>query len=791
LGGNAIRLYHVPPSSVLDAAGQAGLRLLIDVPWQKHRCFFEDWQAQKEAREQVTSAARLADRHPVCFALSVANEIPHDVVRFYGAKRVERFLDDLLCAAKDIASDCLVTYCNYPSSEFLSPRHLDFYCANVYLNDPAALGRYLDRLHHVAGPLPVVLGEHGSDALAHGEEHQAADLREQVRAVFRRGLAGSFVFSYTDDWHTGGSAIDGWGFGVTRRDRQEKRAATALADAWLHDDGGRGNDKLDRVSVVVCSYNGGTTLGECLQSLVSLDYPDYEVILVDDGSTDDTPDIAARFPDVRTIRQPNRGLSAARNAGLQAATGRVVAYTDSDCVADRAWLSNLMLAMNDQQVDAIGGPNVPPPSDGMVAMCVAASPGGPSHVMIDDRLAEHVPGCNMAFDRARLLALGGFDEQFRQAGDDVDICWRFLDAGHSIGYAPGALVWHHRRATVRGYIKQQAGYGRSEAMVLFKHPRRAATLGGTRWGGVIYGDGAVGLPVAPDTIYHGRFGTGTYQIAYRSRHYTPWVYATLLEWHATAAILALFGAAWWPAWIVVAAMMLCSFVAAARAAASAPLPHDAAWWCRPLVFALNLLQPVVRSWHRHRYRLTALSTVRCQARTERPIERAADRRYVRRVSFGVFDRYWSSDVGRGREHLLDALSSIARRSGWHGDYDAEWAAHDVEFWPGIWHAARLRTATEELGGGRRFTRARITLHLTLATRSTAAVGVLAMAAWPTTASVWAATPGVAILLLLLARLLSDRRNVRLACCGLLERAGRSAKLVRVQRDHLAASGATS
>src|SRR5438045_1505923 len=128
------------------------------------------------------------------------------------------------------------------------------------------------------------------------------------------------------------------------------------------------------------------------------------------------------------------GLPQGRIAGT-GRSGEIVAYTASDCVADRHWLLYLAQAMEDQQVTAIGGPNISPASDGWVAKCVAASPGGPSHVMLDDRRAEHVPGCNMAFRRQTLLALGGFDRQFRDAGDDVDICLRFLDAALTIGYA--------------------------------------------------------------------------------------------------------------------------------------------------------------------------------------------------------------------------------------------------------------------------------------------------------------------------------------------------------------------
>src|SRR6185295_1715593 len=97
-----------------------------------------------------------------------------------------------------------------------------------------------------------------------------------------------------------------------------------------------------RVSVVVCSYNGAATLEQCLRSLHALRYPDYEVIVVDDGSSDNTPEILEQFPTVHVVRQANRGLSSARNAGWHRATGAIVAYTDSDCFVDPDWLTHLV-----------------------------------------------------------------------------------------------------------------------------------------------------------------------------------------------------------------------------------------------------------------------------------------------------------------------------------------------------------------------------------------------------------------------------------------------------------------
>ena len=254
----------------------------------------------------------------------------------------------------------------------------------------------------------------------------------------------------------------------------------------------------------------------CLESRwLTLNYPDYEVIVVNDGSTDRTLEIAERFPSCRIISQPNKGLSVARNVGAEASTGEIVAYTDSDCVADPDWLTYLVAKMEENNLVACGGPNFPPPEDSLVPAAVAVSPGGPTHVLISDEVAEHIAGCNMAFRRDVLLTLGGFDPVYRAAGDDVDICWRFQDAGYTIGFSASAIVWHFRRNTVKAYIGQQKGYGKAEALVYAKHPFRFNLFGQAKWLGRIYGDLSASLLLSrKPVIYSGVFGRGLFQTMY-------------------------------------------------------------------------------------------------------------------------------------------------------------------------------------------------------------------------------------------------------------------------------------
>ena len=103
----------------------------------------------------------------------------------------------------------------------------------------------------------------------------------------------------------------------------------------------------------------------------------------------------------------------------------------------------------------------------------------------DDRIAEHVPGCNMAFRRDALLTVDGFNPAYLRAGDDVDICWRLQAKKLNIGFAPSALVWHHHRSSVRAFWRQQVGYGEGESWLDAHHPEKF--LGGQMvWGGRIY-----------------------------------------------------------------------------------------------------------------------------------------------------------------------------------------------------------------------------------------------------------------------------------------------------------------
>jgi O-antigen biosynthesis protein len=695
-GVNAIRTYHVPPEWLLGLAEDQGMAVLIDVPWRKHLCFLDGTAAQREAREAVRQAAKRGQNFSSVFAYSIGNEIPPDVLRWHGWRRVARFLAELRDVVKQVDPNSLVTYASYPPTEYLDLSFLDFATFNVYLHDREAFRRYLFRLQNLIGDKPLLLGELGMDTLRNGETTQAEFLAGHVTEARLMGLAGAFVFAWTDDWHTGGHRIENWAFGITHADRAPKAAYHALREVFESVPSGL-LPAAPRVSVVVCSYNGGRTLEQCLKSLLVLNYPDYEVIVVDDGSTDDTPAILDHFPRVRVLRQPNHGLSVARNVGLHAATGEIVAYTDSDCFVDPDWLTHLVYQLQRSGADAVGGPNLTP-EDGWQAACVAASPRQPTHVLESDQLAEHVPGCNMAFRRDALLAINGFDPIYRKAGDDVDVCWRLQQAGRWITFAPGAFVWHHRRQGPRTYLRQQAGYGEAEALLYFKHPDKFNSRGDGKWRGVMYGAAHQGLRLGKTIIYRGIFASGLFQCVYQPGPAHWAMLPSTLEWHAVAGLVALAGLFWWPAWPLAAAMLGLSLLVAILQAAQTQLaPRHDSLKGRCLVAALCYFQPLIRSWARYRTRLLSYSP---PSSAPELLEGRGDRLPILSIRTVA---YWTEESYE-RTELLGVFIARLMEHRWGLTVDSGWSDWDAEVHCRPWVVLQVRTAQEDHGGGKRLIR---------------------------------------------------------------------------------------
>jgi hypothetical protein len=307
-------------------------------------------------------------------------------------------------------------------------------------------------------------------------------------------------------------------------------------------------------------------------------------------------------------------------------------------------------------------------------------------------------------------------------------------------------------------------------MVHFKHPQRCGTFGRSSWRGIIYGDGAVGLPLLPDTVYHGRFGSALFQTIYRHNEYGLWSVLMSLEWHAGATFLLLL-AFLFPPFAAFSLVMWCATLGlAVRSAKKAPLPQGAPWWCRPLIGYLYVLQPLVRGWYRHTHLLRRMQLPRSNnsdAKVERP---------VKRISAVQWDLYWESHDNLGREQLLETLVEEAKRGGWSGDFDNGWAEWDITLVGDRWHDITIRTATEELGWPHRFTRARCTVRTTRFCRLMAGISMVWSMAAVASLQPWAMAIGLVGISLVLGSFQLSRRRCLRAATALVARAGRAAQL---------------
>lgn len=505
-GFRALRLFEMPGPALLDAAMKHGLWVFAGLKWAGGMDFVREPRHLSEARVSLAEALRVTRRHPALAGVYVGNEVPADLVRWIGPVKVRETIESLIDLGRSLAPELLFAYGNYPSTEYLEPENADFTAFNVYLEEEGAFRRYLRRLHHIAGDRPVMISEFGLDSQRNGLAAQAETLAWAIRAAEEEEAAGFTIYSWSDRWQNGDKVVLDWDFGLVDREGRPKPALDAVSKSDI-----RYPISEIPFSVIVCTRNGVDRIGACLRSIRKMSDSNFETIVVDDGSADGTADLVRKeFAWATLVRLPHGGLSVARNAGAAAARGEVLAFTDDDCEPDHEWLTRLRHVFADGRFSAIGGPNLPPAARTLAEAVVSAAPGAPSHVMLDDEEAEHLPGCNLAVRKSAFDEIGGFDAIFRTAGDDVDFCWRLRNSGHRLGFAPGAFVWHWRRPSLRTFLRQQRGYGEAEKLLLGKHRARFTSRGDAIWTGFVYNGGPL-RATGGSVIYHGAMGMAGYQ----------------------------------------------------------------------------------------------------------------------------------------------------------------------------------------------------------------------------------------------------------------------------------------
>ena len=557
-GFNTVRIPHTtPPRYLLDIAHKYNLKVMIGLSAEQYVGYLIDNKKTSNFKSEIKRKVRECADHPALLCIALGNEISSSIVRWLGRKKIEKYLKSVYDIVKKEAPESIVTYVNYPTTEYLQLPFLDLLCFNVYLESPDKLEKYLARLQNIAGNRPLILGEVGLDSIRNGIEKQSEILDWQIKISFTAGVAGLFIFSWTDEWYRGGEEVYDWAFGLTDKGRLPKPALKTVSSAFKNIP-----EKTDKdwplISVVICTHNGSKTIDACLKQLLNINYSNYEVIIVDDGSTDNTNKIAARYP-FRLISTENLGLSNARNTGGNASNGEIIAYIDDDAIPDKDWLLYLAKSYRSTEFAAIGGPNIAPMNSSFIADCVDHAPGSPTHVLVSDIEAEHIPGCNLSVRKDVFVKIGGFDPRFLVAGDDVDFCWRIEEEGWKIGFNAAAMVWHHRRNSIKGYWKQQLGYGKAEALLERKWPQKYNNLGHKTWAGRIYNNASLTLPLFRRwRVYHGVWGNEPFQSIYGSTRESMFSFLLMPEWYLLSLVilLAAIGGISWSPWKYLAPLAL-------------------------------------------------------------------------------------------------------------------------------------------------------------------------------------------------------------------------------------------
>jgi GT2 family glycosyltransferase len=216
-----------------------------------------------------------------------------------------------------------------------------------------------------------------------------------------------------------------------------------------------------KVSAYIPAYNASEYLARCIEGLLSQTQPLDEIFVVDDGSRDNTAEIASRYPQVTLIRQPvNKGLGAARNAAMQAARNEFVASVDSDVVAGPTWIANLLPHLSDPKVAGVGGMLVEGVQTTLADRWRRARMSqdwGEQYI----RNPRFLFGCNNVFRKSVVQQLGGYNEIHRANGEDTDLSVRLRAQGWDLVYEPAARATHLRYDTTKSVLDMYWRWWRS------------------------------------------------------------------------------------------------------------------------------------------------------------------------------------------------------------------------------------------------------------------------------------------------------------------------------------------
>lgn len=230
-----------------------------------------------------------------------------------------------------------------------------------------------------------------------------------------------------------------------------------------------------RASIVIPAYNAEKLLPECLRSLADQTIPSdqYEIIVVDDGSTDGTARVAASFPGVRVVSQKNQGPAAARNLGAKEARAEIILFTDSDCVPENDWMERMLGPFEVDPKLAGDKGRYLTRQRGLAARFVQAEYQDKYRLLEKHREIDFIDTYSAGFRRETFLRYGGYDTSFPVAcAEDVELSFRMSNGGERMVYVPDAIVYHHHPDRWSAYFRKKYKFAYWRMLAVRKNPNK-------------------------------------------------------------------------------------------------------------------------------------------------------------------------------------------------------------------------------------------------------------------------------------------------------------------------------
>ena len=229
-----------------------------------------------------------------------------------------------------------------------------------------------------------------------------------------------------------------------------------------------------RYSVIIPAYQAEETVGACVRALNGQTVPRdrYEIIVVDDGSTDRTAEVARQAGADRVLTIPHGGPSAARNAGVAAAQGEIVLFTDADCEPWPDWLDRMTAPFAAPEVMGTKGA-YRTQQRALIARLVQLEYEFRYERMARLPSIDFIDTYAAAYRRELFLRYGGFPTDVPiPSVEDIDFSFRLARAGHRLVFVPDARVWHTHPSTLRAYLLRKARYGFWRGLLYLRHPEK-------------------------------------------------------------------------------------------------------------------------------------------------------------------------------------------------------------------------------------------------------------------------------------------------------------------------------